>query len=48
MLRSEAAGALSEIDDPSAIGPIIDLLKGPSFGGAREGIPSVLVKLWSR
>jgi len=44
MLRSEAAGALSEIDDPSAIGPIIDLLKGPSFGGAREGIPSVLVK----
>ena len=44
MLHSDAAGALSEIGDPGAIGPIIDLLKGPSFDGSREMIPSVLVK----
>jgi hypothetical protein len=44
MLHSDAANALSEIGDPGAIGPILELLKGPSFGGSREGIPSVLVK----
>jgi HEAT repeat protein len=44
MVHSEAAEALAEIGDPSGIGPVIELLRGPSFDGTREGIPSTLIK----
>jgi HEAT repeat protein len=44
MVHSEAAEALAEIGDPRGIGPVIELLRGPSFDGFREGIPSILIK----
>jgi HEAT repeat protein len=45
MAHFNAANALAVIGDPSAIGPLIELMKGPSFDGTRESLPGVLVKM---
>jgi HEAT repeat protein len=47
MAHLNGANALAEIGDPSAIGPLIELMKGPSFDGTRESLPGVLVKIGS-
>jgi HEAT repeat protein len=47
MMHMAAANALAEIPDSGAVSPLIESLKGPSFGGARESLPGALVKLGS-